>query len=31
MFRNFLQIVFIPFRLIFQLIRWIRFRFFSGD
>lgn len=31
MFRNFLQIVFIPFRLIFQLVRWIRFRFFSGD
>ncbi|MFQ3854600.1 signal peptide peptidase SppA [Leptospira kirschneri] len=31
MFRNFLQIVFIPFRLIFQFVRWIRFRFFSGD
>ncbi|EMO63015.1 hypothetical protein LEP1GSC133_4101 [Leptospira borgpetersenii serovar Pomona str. 200901868] len=30
MFLNFLQIVLIPFRLIFQLIRWIRFRFISN-
>ncbi|EMJ59506.1 MULTISPECIES: signal peptide peptidase SppA [Leptospira] len=30
MFLNFLQIVLIPFRLIFQLIRWIRFRFLSN-
>ncbi|EMY78857.1 signal peptide peptidase SppA, 36K type [Leptospira weilii serovar Ranarum str. ICFT] len=31
MFRNFLQIVFIPFRLLFQLTRVLRFRFFRGD
>lgn len=30
MFLNFLQIVLIPFRLVFQLIRWIRFRFLSN-
>ncbi|RHX79012.1 signal peptide peptidase SppA [Leptospira yasudae] len=31
MFRTFLQIVLLPFRLFFQLVRWIRFRFFRGD
>ncbi|MDI7184646.1 signal peptide peptidase SppA [Leptospira santarosai] len=30
MFLNFLQILLIPFRLVFQLIRWIRFRFLSN-
>ncbi|MBM9577185.1 S49 family peptidase [Leptospira sp. 201903070] len=31
MFRNFLKFVFLPVRLIFQLVRWIRFRFFRGN
>ncbi|PJZ54994.1 S49 family peptidase [Leptospira adleri] len=31
MFRNFLKLVFLPIRLISQLVRWIRFRFFRGN
>ncbi|AOP34057.1 serine protease [Leptospira tipperaryensis] len=31
MFRNFLKFVFLPVRLISQLVRWIRFRFFRGN
>ncbi|XDD48632.1 signal peptide peptidase SppA [Leptospira sp. WS92.C1] len=31
MFRNFFKIVFLPVRLFFQMIRWIRLRFFRGN